>query len=320
MRASRLLSILISLQVRGRVSARELAEQLEVSKRTIYRDVDELSAAGVPIYAERGSAGGFALLDGWRTQLTGMTAAEAETLLFAGVPIAAADLGIGQDAAAARLKILAALSSPSSEAAARVSARFHLDPTPWHRRPAAPHPALRTIAQATWEARLLDLTYESWSGESRRVVEPLGLILKAGEWYFLARSGSRIGIRRLANVREATLLPERFDRPARFDLAKAWAEAVAGFEGTLRQGVARVRVASRALSELDRLGADMAEPIRKTVADADGWRTADVPIESIGYAAGLILGFSDDIDVLSPPELRDEVARRALAVAAMYKT
>ena len=318
MRASRLLSILILLQVRGRVSARELSEQFEVSKRTIYRDVDELSAAGVPIYAERGPAGGFALLDGWRTRLTGMTDAEAEALLLAGVPMAAADLGVGQHAATARLKVLAALPAPSSEGAQRIAAGFHLDPTPWDRRPMTAPPMLRLIAQAVWEERAIDLTYGSWSGESSRVVDPLGIVLKAGEWYFLARSGARIGIRRLHKVRDAKLRPEHFDRPPRFDLAKAWAEAVATFERGLRRGEARLRVSSRALSRLDRLGPAMAEPIINASADPSGWRTADVPIESVGYAAYLILGLGDEIEVMEPSELREEVVRLALATAALY--
>src|SRR5215475_34897 len=153
MRAGRLLSILITLQLRGRVSASELAAQFEVSKRTIYRDVEELSAAGVPVFAERGVSGGFALVQGWQTRLTGMTSREAEALMFAQLPGTAGDLGIGTEAAAARLKFLASLPATSSEAARRVTERFHLDPTPWHRRTAVSPAQLRLLAQAVWAAQ-----------------------------------------------------------------------------------------------------------------------------------------------------------------------
>ena len=318
MRASRLLSILITLQLRGRVSARELAARFEVSKRTIYRDVDELSAAGVPIYAERGAAGGFALLDGWRTQLTGMTPGEAEALAFAGLPATAAALGLGADAAAARLKVLAALPSTSSEGARRVAERFHLDPTPWHRRPATPLPFLRSLAQAVWDARRVRIDYESWNGASTRMVEPLGVVLKAGDWYFVARQRGRPAIHRLDKVTSLDLLPETFERPAGFDLAVAWREAVDRFEAGLRRSQAVLRAKPSALSRLDRLGADMAEPLLAAAPDADGVREAAVAIESVSHAASLLLGFADDIEVVSPAELREELRRRAAAVAALY--
>src|ERR1700754_3370489 len=162
MRAGRLLSILITLQLRGRVSARELAAQFEVSKRTIYRDVEELSAAGVPVFAQHGASGGFALLEGWQTRLTGMTSREAEALMFAHLPGTAGELGIGTEASAARLKFLASLPQASSEAARRVAESFHLDATPWHRRPAPSDANLRVLAQAVWAAQRVRIDYESW--------------------------------------------------------------------------------------------------------------------------------------------------------------
>jgi len=300
------------------VSARELAGQFEVSKRTIYRDVDELSAAGVPIFAERGAAGGFALLDGWRTRLTGMTPAEAEALIFAGLPATAADLGVGADAATARLKFLGALPSTTSEAARRVADCFHLDPAPWHRRAALPSPNLRLLAQAAWETRRLRLRYESWQSASVRIVEPLGIVLKAGDWYFLAHRRGQPAIHKLENVRDLTLLPETFERPAGFDLALAWREAVGRFETGLRRETAVLRVTPAALPRLDRLGPDAAAAVMSTAPDREGVREARVPIESIAQAAGQLLPFGDDIEALSPPALRQELARRAAATAALY--
>src|SRR3954468_8478197 len=133
MRASRLLSILLLLQTRGRMTAQALADEFETSVRTIYRDIDQLSAAGVPVYADRGRAGGFQLMEGYRTQLTGLSSAEAETLFLAGLPGPAAQLGLGDAMAQAQLKLLAALPAEGRQGAARVASRFHLDPIGWFR-------------------------------------------------------------------------------------------------------------------------------------------------------------------------------------------
>jgi predicted DNA-binding transcriptional regulator YafY len=318
MRASRLLSILILLQVHGRISARALAERFEVSRRTIYRDVDELSAAGVPVYAERGAAGGFALLDGWQTRLTGMTGEEAEAILLSSLPATAADLGLGETAATARLKLFAAMPAQSSEAARRVADRFHFDPVPWHRRPPARREDLRLLARAVWECRRLSLVYDSWAGAKPRVLEPLGIVLKAGEYYFVAMRRGRPAIHKLDYARDLALLDERFDRPLDFDLAAAWRDALAQFEASLRRDVARLRVSRAALGRLGTLNADMAEPILAATPDADGWREAEVPIESIGFAAGQLLGFGDTIEVLGPVALRHELGQRAAAILSLY--
>jgi len=248
MRASRLLSILILLQIHGRVSARVLSERFEVSKRTIYRDVDELSAAGVPIYAERGASGGFALLDGWQTRLTGMTGEEAEAILLSSLPATAADLGLGETAARARLKLFAAMPAQSSAAAQRVADRFHFDPVPWHRRPAPRREDLRLLARAVWECRRLGLTYDSWAGAKRRILEPLGIVLKAGEYYFVALRRGRPAIHKLDYARDLALLDETFERPNAFDLAAAWRDALDQFEASLRHDIARLRVAPVAMS------------------------------------------------------------------------
>lgn len=318
MRASRLLSILITLQLQGRVSARELARQFEVSKRTIYRDVEELSAAGVPVYAEHGASGGFALLDGWQTKLTGMTAREAEALAFAHLPEAAGELGLGAEAAAARLKFFASMPSDSSDAARRVADRFHLDPTPWHRRSSAAQPWLKELARAVWESRRIGVHYQSWRGRSQRELEPLGIVMKAGEWYFVARREERMAIYKLAKVEQLLVLAERFKRPREFDLAQVWQSSVESFEKSLQRGEAQLRVQPNALSRIERLGSDMSEPILSATPDANGVREARVTIEDIAHAASLLLGFGADVEVLAPQLLRDELKRRAAAVAALY--
>ena len=318
MRASRLLSILITLQLQGRVSARELARRFEVSKRTIYRDVEELSAAGVPVYAEHGAAGGFSLLEGWQTRLTGMTAREAGALAFAHLPEAAGELGLGDEAAAARLKFLASMPSDSSDAARRVADRFHLDPTPWHQRARATPPWLKELAHAVWESRGVRVKYQSWRGSSLRDLEPLGIVMKAGEWYFVARREARSAIYKLAKVEQLAVLDERFKRPREFDLAKTWQSSVASFESSLRRGEAQLRVQAQALSRIERLGADMSEPILAAKPDGEGVREARVTIEDLSHAASLLLGFGADIEVLAPEALREELKRRAQAVLSLY--
>jgi predicted DNA-binding transcriptional regulator YafY len=318
MRANRLLSILIRLQLRGRLTAQALSDEFEVSVRTIYRDIDELSASGVPVYADRGPGGGFQLLDGYRTRLTGLTVGEAETLLLAGLPGAAADLGLAEPLAMARLKLLAAMSPAASKAAARIGDRLHLDPLGWYQR-AAPPANLPTIAQAIWGERRLAIRYESWSATVQRKIDPLGLVLKAGAWYLVARAGRDIRTYKTAKVLDLQALDESFVYPADFDLASHWRRELKRFEAGLRKAEATLRVSPMALSRLDRLGSDIAEPILRAQPDASGRRQATVPIESVDHAASLLLGFADDIEVLAPPALRSQLALRARRVAALYR-
>jgi predicted DNA-binding transcriptional regulator YafY len=318
MRADRLLSILIRLQLRGRLTAQALADEFEVSIRTIYRDIDDLSASGVPVYADRGPGGGFRLLDGYRTRLTGLTAGEADTLLLAGLPGPAGDLGLAAPLATARLKLLAAISPAASERAARIGERLHLDPLDWYRR-ATPPAHLAAIAQAIWNERRLAIRYESWSATVNRKVDPLGLVLKAGVWYLVARAGRDIRTYKIAKVLELRSLDESFAYPADFDLAAHWRRELKRFEAGLRKSEATLRVSPAAMTWLDRLGADTAEAVLQTQPDARGWRRATVPIESIDHAARLLLGFVDDIEVLAPSGLRRALAARARRVAALYR-
>jgi predicted DNA-binding transcriptional regulator YafY len=215
MRASRLLSILMLLQTRGRMSAQALAGELEVSVRTIYRDIDELSVSGVPVWADLGRLGGFQLKKGWRTQLDGLTAPEAQAMFLGGLPGPAAQLGLGEAMASAQLKLLAALPDGWREDARRVSSRFHLDPLDWYRgSPPADH--LAAMAQAVWSERRVQLRYESWKGVVERRLEPLGLVLKAGVWYVAATSATAAKpadkeprTYRLSNVLALALTDER---------------------------------------------------------------------------------------------------------------
>jgi predicted DNA-binding transcriptional regulator YafY len=318
MRADRLLTILMTLQLRGRTTAEELAAQLEVSTRTVYRDVEALSRAGVPVFAERGRAGGLALLHGYQTRLTGLTDQEAEVLPFAGLGDISAALGLAPSAEDARLKVFAALPKLGRERAYRISECFHLDPNDWYRMPSTP-PHLRTIAPAVWASQSIEIDYESWRTRKRRIVDPLGLVLKAGQWYLFARQSAKTSIFRLESIHTVRILPQRFSRPRRFNLAKSWREEVIRFENSLRRTKATVRIAEPATYLAERLGADAMEAIRTAKVDVNGWREISIWIESVDHAANLILGFGTDIEVLSPIELRQELAVRSARLCELYQ-
>lgn len=318
MRADRLLSILMTLQLRGRVTADVLAAQLEVSPRTIYRDVEALCHSGVPIVTERGRCGGLALIDGYRTELTGLSGTEAEALPFAGLGDAAAALGLAASAEAARLKVFAALPQSGRERAHRASECFYLDPVDWYRHATTPQ-YLKIIAAAAWANQSVEIDYESWHARKKRVVDPLGLVLKAGRWYLVGRSKQNTAVFRLESIHGARNLLKSFVRPKAFNLADAWREEVSRFEASLRRAKATIRVSPNALSRIDRLGADAAERILAAGSDERGWREALIWIESVNHAAAILLGFSADIEVIAPEELRVELARRAALVSALYK-
>src|SRR5215218_471427 len=222
MRASRLLSILLLLQTRGRMTAQALADELEVSVRTVYRDVDSLSEAGVPIYGDRGPDGGYQLLDGYRTRLTGLTAGEAESLFLAGLPGPAAELGLGTVLAAAQLKLMAALPPELRSRAGRIRERFHLDAPGWFQEAEQP-PYLEAVADAVWNQRPLRIRYERWGGVTvERTVEPLGVVLKAGSWYLVAAVEGQSRTYRVSRLLDVQPVDGHFERPEEFDLVPYW--------------------------------------------------------------------------------------------------
>ena len=319
MRASRLLSLLMLLQSRGRVSAQALAEALEVSVRTIHRDVDELSASGVPIWADRGRLGGFQLQPGWRTRVDGLTAPEAQAMFLGGLPGPAAELGLGEAMASAQLKLLAALPDGWREDARRVSARFHLDPIDWYRGPSATD-HLPAIAQAVWSERRVAMRYESWKGEVSRRVDPLGLVLKAGIWYLAAQVGMGVRTYRLSNILDLEVTGEAFERPTGFDLAAWWLASTKRFEKELAVDTAQLRVSASGLKALRDLGAAVAQAAEASASEPDetGWRRVTIPIESIPHAAAQVLRLGAQAEVLKPAALRRELFERVSAIAALY--
>lgn len=319
MRASRLLSTLMLLQARGGTTARALAETLEVSVRTVYRDLDELSAAGVPIYADRGRGGGVRLLDGYGAKLTGLTLAEAEALFLSGLPGPAEALGLQAVMTAAQLKLTAALPPDWRAHAGRKGARVHLDPVGWYAAPDRPE-RLQALAQAVWAEKRIEVEYESWKGCVRRTLDPLGLVLKAGLWYLAAQVDGDVRTYRVAGVLALSVREDGFTRPAGFDLAAWWAERTRAFEEDIYTGEAVLRLTELGLRRLSRLSRAVAARAEAAgPPDADGRRTVTIPIESVGHAVGELLKLGAEAEVLAPPELRAEMAAAARRMAGLYK-
>jgi predicted DNA-binding transcriptional regulator YafY len=319
MRASRLLSIMMLLQAKGRMSAESLAEELEVSVRTIYRDIDQLSAAGVPVYADIGRNGGFALLDGWRTRLTGLTAPEARALFLSGLPGPAGELGLGDEVAAAELKLLAALPADWQSEAQRMSSRFHLDPKGWFS--TGPRPEfLKLVAEAVWSEKRIIIKYDSWTQVSERLVEPMGLVLKGGIWYLVGRREAGMRTYRMSQILALTLTEEQFQRPADFDLPKHWQEATSSFEREVYVGVAKVRATKIGLSRLKDISQRCKDAIEaQTIEfDADGWATFEMPIEEDRWASREMTRAGAEVEVLEPETLRTRMIEIATRLAKSY--
>jgi predicted DNA-binding transcriptional regulator YafY len=319
-RASRLVNLLLLLQSRGGLTAAELARELEVSVRTVHRDVEELSAAGVPIFAERGPLGGIRLVDGYRTRLTGMTADEAEALFLAGLPGPAAQLGLGTVVAAAQLKVMAALPPELRSRASRIVQRFHLDAAGWfHAEDAVPY--LTTLSTGVWEGRTVRISYERASGPVERTIGPLGLVLKAGIWYVIGATDGQIRTYRASRVAEATLLDEPVDRPDGFDLAAYWTESSAAYERDAPTAEVVVRIAAdqawRIADVFGQRALDTAERLEEP--DPDGWLRLRLRVSWPEEVATRLLAVGPSLEVLEPAAVRERVIAVAARVVERYR-
>jgi predicted DNA-binding transcriptional regulator YafY len=305
------------------MTAGELARELEVSERTVHRDVDALSEAGVPIYAERGPHGGVQLVDGYRTRLTGMTADEAEALFLSGLPGPAAELGLGTVVTAARLKVMAALPPELRARASRLVERFHLDAAGWFKAgEAVPH--LPTLAEGVWEERRVRIVYDRGDSSVERLLEPLGLVIKGGTWYLVAvAEQGQIRTFRVARVAEATLTEERFGRPDGFDLAGYWTESIAAYEREAPRLEVLVRVDPEWIPMLaDSVGGgavDAAERVAPAeTGDADGWWHMRLRLDWPREAPGRLLAMGAHLEVLQPADLRQRLTDLAREVLGRY--
>jgi predicted DNA-binding transcriptional regulator YafY len=328
MRASRLVSVLLLLQTRGRMTAQQLAETLEVSVRTIYRDIGSLSASGVPVYGDAGPAGGYQLLGGYRTRLTGLTAVEAQALSLAGLPAAAAELGLGSPLAGAQLKLQAALPAELRDQAAVVAERFHVDASGWYQE-SDRVPYLATVADAVWRQRRIEISYSRWAApaEVTRILDPHGIVMKAGSWYLIARhqgqAGPALRTYRISQILSVTTLGESFEREPGFHLADHWEASVSGFHAWLQTGEATIRLSAAGRRRMRaQLSPAVSQAVEATATDPDqdGWITAVVPTESSERALTEFLSLGTDLEILAPAELRDAMATTARTLAARYRS
>jgi len=320
MRASRLVSLLLLLQTRGRMTAAQLATELEVSVRTIYRDLDALSTAGVPVYTEAGPNGGCRLVDGYRTRLTGLTEQEAEALFLGGVPGPVAQLGLGTVLAAAQLKVLAALPPELRSRARRVQERFHLDAPGWFRA-ADDVPQLALLAEAVWDDRRVTVRYQRRDRAVTRTLDPLGLVLNGGVWYVVARHRGALRTYRVSRMRAVRPRDERFVRPTGFLLAEHWDASQDQFEEALLHFEIDARLSANGMRRI-RNALERA-PARLVLAsapppDPDGWTRVRIPAEGFGHATATVMALAPDIEVLGPADLVAWVAATSAAMAARH--
>jgi predicted DNA-binding transcriptional regulator YafY len=324
MRADRLLSILLMLQNRGKVTASRLAEEMEVSVRTIYRDLDALSAAGIPVYIERGPLGGCALVEGYRTHLTGLNQAQVKALFMLSVPASLDQLGVSRDLKTALDKLAAALPPQYRQDERKVHQRVYLDWTDWSHGPAGAS-LLPLIYQAVWEDRQLAITYNVDFGPPgrmpfQRIVEPYGLVAKAGEWQLVAANGGPtergcLQVYNLSQLLKAVPLDARFERPPDFDLTLYWQNHCSelamnrpSFPVTLRISTA---LAAQLNSNRDQL--QLSGP-----PDPKGYRQTTLLFETFEEARRQVLSFGRAAEVVEPEALRRSVIDYARQIVAFY--
>ena len=320
MRADRLLSVLMLLQARGRMTAGELAKELEVSERTVYRDLEALHAAGVPVLAERGPGGGCMLPEKYRTNLTGLTESEVRGLFLSVAPGPLTDLGLGKAVEAAMLKLSASLPESHRHDIERLHQRIYVDTAEWFR-PEEPIPHLKTLEDAVWQEKRLALTYIRSDGvRVRRYVNPYGLVAKAGVWYLVGEGLKYVTVYRVSRIREAEMMDDGFERPSEFDLSGYWDQWCAEFEASLPKYAVTVRVAPDFVTTLPTLlGEGMRTLIdRADPPDDEGWITLSLTFESFEMARAHVLSLGTGVEVIEPAEMRKGVAGMARSIARLY--
>ncbi|WP_039637213.1 WYL domain-containing protein [Streptomyces sp. 769] len=356
MRAARLIRMVLLLQSRPSMTAGELARELEVSERTVARDVLSLSEAGVPVYADRGRSGGYRLIGGYRTRLTGLGRSEAEALFLSGVPSALREMGLADVGSAARLKVSAALLPELRDAASGAAQRFHLDAPRWYHDPQTPE-LLPVIADAVWDDRRLTARYLRAGREVARELEPYGLVLKAGVWYLAARAvagppeavpatpaGAGFRVYRVDRFTAAEPAepavpvdgpPDgrtagdpartgRFVRDPGFDLPAFWAERAEQFRHSLLREEAVVRLSPHGVRQLPHVTEPVAakEAVERATAEGEpderGWLTVTLAVESQEVAYAQLLALGPEVEALAPAALRERFAAAARRAAALY--
>ncbi|MFC8422532.1 helix-turn-helix transcriptional regulator [Streptomyces sp. NPDC057236] len=322
MRAARLIKMVLLLQSRPSMTAAELARELEVSERTVTRDAQALSEAGVPVYADRGRIGGYRLVGGYRTRLTGLARGEAEALFLSGVPGALREMGLEDAASAARLKVSAALLPSLRDASRTAAQRFHLDAPGWFHEPDTPE-LLPAVADAVWDDRRVTARYRRDAGEVERELEPYGLVLKAGVWYLCARVCGQGSFRvyRIDRFTAVEAGEERFERAEDFDLPAFWEERAEQFARSILRAEVVVRLSAEGVRRLPHAvdpAAAREALARAGEPDGGGWVRVALPVESEDVAHDQLMALGAEVEVLAPPSLRERFAAGAVRLAELY--
>jgi predicted DNA-binding transcriptional regulator YafY len=317
MRANRLLSIVLLLQSHRHLTARDLAERLEVSERTIHRDMEALSSAGIPVVAERGTGGGWSLLGEYRTNLTGLNEDEIQSLFVSKPARLLADLKLEKAAEGALLKLLAALPSIYRRGAEYARQRIYIDVTGWNRLDEAV-PLLPVLQEATWQERRLRMIYHRGECETvERLVDPLGLVAKGSVWYFVAAVDGQVRSYRVSRVESAEMTDAHSIRPPDFDLASYWEQSASQFRAGLPRYQAIVRVRPEIISRMPYAGR-FARIERMDQPDDHGWVRIYLRFDVEEMACEYALSFGTQLEVIEPLTLRQKVIDAAKSVVAFY--
>lgn len=320
MRADRLLSLMLLLQTRGRQTALELSEQLEVSLRTVYRDLDALSSAGIPVYTQSGPNGGVFLDEHYRVSLNGLSREDVRALFLSSAAGPLKDIGLGKSDML--LKLFAALPSAHRAEVERLRQRLYIDPANWFQ-VVEPQPFLPPLQQAVWEDRLVQVRYQPVEGQViERTLEAYGLVAKANIWYFIGRkcdSGEfrNFRIRRLSTVE---LCEARFVRDDDFDLSQYWTESCANYERESFTRFPRYQTVLRVHPDVFWVFPGFLEGRYEQIGeiDAEGWRTLRVSFDSLGDARARVLGMGTSVEVCEPDELLSEVVNMAQSIVEKH--
>ena len=317
MRADRLVSILLLMQVNRKITARELGKRLEVSERTIHRDMEALGAAGVPVMAERGNGGGWSLMEAYKTNLTGLNHSEIQALFLTKPPQLLSDLGLHQASEGALIKLLAALPSMSRRDAESARQRIHIDTAGWRNTPESVA-CLPVLQEAIWQERKVRFLYERADCDAaERVVDPLGLVAKGSVWYLVAAVDGASRTYRVSRIRDAQALAESSARPDDFDLAAYWKQSAAEFQAHLPRFYATVRISPGANRWMNYMGrASRVE--RSEGPDAEGCTTVTMRFDVEEEALQFALSFGGDAEVLEPESMREKVIAAGNALLDRY--
>lgn len=316
MRADRLLSIMLLLQSRGKISSRELARTLEVSERTIIRDMEALSGSGVPVLAERGRNGGWMLAEGYRTALTGMKPNEIGSVLLTADPAIVAALGIQEDFSSAVRKLEAAAAKPEDSPLHFLNQRIHIDGAGWHPSGES-YPFLTLLQEAVWENRKVSITYSNGEVPKERLILPLGLVAKRGVWYVVADNGGNLRTYRVSRIVNAEITGELFTRPAGFELAHYWEESTASFKEALPRYQVTLLLRDSALKALQQ--ERYASILNIGQSPGADWLDVHAEFHTPESACKIILSLGQGALVTGPQELLDLVLSTLRETAALYE-